>query len=508
MGDPLWINAGKAATAVGTATIATDGTVTLNSHGLGDGDTVVLDSLTGGAAAAFTENAVYYVRDADTDTFTLALTPAGPVVTLSSTGGADVYVWGPQYTAQDLRRGLAVLLYPGAASEFGGRAGVRPHGTDPISVAGTTWTAHDLTAVVNAAGGAYLVWHAEESGSLDPADGSNPRIDALDLQVQDDDEDASGQKRARVVYVAGTPASTPSAPALTANSLRLGTILVPAGGSPGPSVDTQGDMAVASGGILPVRDGEALPTDGVREGVYADRDQALQRHTSGSWVPAASPNTPTIVTYTTSGSFVKGDYPWGHKVVVEVVGGGGGGGGAAASNGTTTAASAGGGGGGGYARKAIAFADLAGSETVTVGAGGAGGAAGDNNGSNGGTSSFGSHCSATGGSGGAGSAASTASSFAAGGFGGSGSGGDVNADGGDGTNGFRAGGEVFAVGAGGNSHLSGVTRSGGSTQGANGLSGAQYGGGGSGGHNRANASGTTNRSGGNGADGVVIVTVY
>lgn len=294
MVDVLWTNSGKASTAVGTSTIAaaTD-LLTIAGHGLADGETVTVDTLTGGGSA-LTADAVYFVRDASTDTFRLTLSLHGPPVDFATDGGADVYRWSPGYDAQELRRSMAVSLFPGVADEFGARPGVRPHSQVPISVSGTTWTQHDLTAVVDGAGsGAYRVAKPEESASLDPADGTNDRIDALDLQVRDDDEDASGFRRARVVYVPGTPASSPVAQAVTANSLRLGTILVPAGGSPAPSVQTLAQWTVAAGGILPVTGTAQLPTAGRYEGMAA-WDQAANQllvntDGAGTWTPVAGP---------------------------------------------------------------------------------------------------------------------------------------------------------------------------------------------------------------------------
>ena len=515
MSDPLWINAGIG-TLVGNATIeADDETLTIASHGLNDGDAVFVDTLTGGAVGVLFEDTVYFVRDATTNTFTLAGAEGGNVKMFTSDGTANVYTAVPRYAANELRRAQAMFLTPeSSTARFGSREGVRPHSLPQVSVAGTTWTVHDLVAVVDprttSATGPYIVQHLEESGAIDPADATNDRIDALDLQIQDDDEDASGFRRARVVYVAGTPGVTPSPPALTTASLRLATILVPANGTPAPSIDTLGRFTVASGGIVPVRDATELNSSARYAGMAAYRqdNDTLVIWDGNAWQIMAAVHVPEVVTFTSNGSFVKANYPWGRYVVVEVVGGGGGGGGAEASDGSTTGSAAGGGGGGGYARKTIAFADLAGSETVTVGVGGAGGTAGNNNGSDGGTSSFGSHCSATGGSGGAGSAASAVSNFAIGGAGGSGLGGDVNAEGGDGTKGMRNLGEVFAVGEGGGSYLAGTRRPTAGTQGGSGLAGHAPGGGGSGGWNRPNSGGQANRTGGGGADGVVIVTVY
>lgn len=294
MSDPLWIAAGKG-TSVGTATIAasTD-LLTITAHGLNNGDTVTVDTLTGGAVGVLVADAVYFVRDATTDDFALAVTPYGEPVAFASDGGADVYRWAPQYHPQELRRAQAMWLYPGVSDPFGARSGVRPHSQAPVSVSGTTWTVHDLTAVVypglTSVSGPYVVQHPEESGSLDPADGTNDRIDALDLQIQDDDEDASGQRRAHVVYTAGTPAASPSAPAATANSLRLGTILVPSGGTPSPSVSTLAQWTVAAGGVLPVRDTTEGPTAGLYQGAvrYRQDTDTLEAWDGSAWSGIAS----------------------------------------------------------------------------------------------------------------------------------------------------------------------------------------------------------------------------
>lgn len=176
----------------------------------------------------------------------------------------NVSAGAPEYNARELRRGLAALTSPHGTDRFGARAGVRPGAGDAVTLSGTTWTVEHTTAVIYPGltdlAGPYLVGLPSESGSLDPADGSSDRIDALDLQVQDDDEDASGFRRAHVVYVAGTPAPSPSEPALTATSLRLATTLVPAGGALAPSILSLPLWTVAAGGILPLRDDSEYPT--------------------------------------------------------------------------------------------------------------------------------------------------------------------------------------------------------------------------------------------------------
>lgn len=206
-----------------------------------------------------------------------------------------------------------------------------------------------------------------------------------------------------------------------------------------------------------------------------------------------------VQTFTTSGTYTP---TAGMKYcTIEVVGGGGGGGGAEDSTGIGIACGSGGG-AGGYARLTASAATIGASQTVTIGAGGAGGTAGPNPGSNGGTTSVGTLVSATGGTGGSqGSAANGDIGF--GSPGGVGSSGDINISGGPGYPGigYTSSGNRCASGSGGNSYFG----SGGiSVNDAPGQSGAGYGGGGSGAATVFDAA----EAGGNGTDGVVIITEY
>ena len=192
--------------------------------------------------------------------------------------------------------------------------------------------------------------------------------------------------------------------------------------------------------------------------------------------------------YTSSGTFVKADYPWLNAIRVKCQGAGGGGG---AANVDNTGGS--GGGGGGYAEHFISdINSLAASENVTVGAGGAGGTTAS--GASGNPSSFGSAVVCNGGAfglvptnpGGAGGTISTNNDFeVAGGIGGWG--------------GNLVGG---AIGLGGHSFLG----FGGANviYGSSGNRGGGYGGGGSGGYRFP----STTRVGGSGSDGIVIVELY
>jgi hypothetical protein len=311
MSDPLYINAGRDAL-VGTATIEADNELlTIAGHGLVAGDTVTVDSLTGGAAGVLVVDAVYFVRDATTDSFGLSLTPHGPLIVFAADGGADVYRYAPQYHAAEMRRLLGGLLQRGdALGGFAARSGLFPNGSvvsgaSAASLSGTTWTVHNVTGVIHTGitslTGPYLFAHPEESGSVVPADATNPRIDALDLQIQDHDQDGSGFRRARVVYATGVPGVSPADPPVTANSLRVATILVPANGSPSPTLTVVAPYTVAVGGTIPVRDSDDYPGAGGRyQGMLlwdvAQGALVVNQNAGGTWVPIGGPGAspPTV----------------------------------------------------------------------------------------------------------------------------------------------------------------------------------------------------------------------
>lgn len=297
--------------------------------------------------------------------------------------------------------------------------------------------------------GLYLAEHQDATVTLVVAasDPSQARIDRVVARVYDNEADSSGNNYADVEVLQGTPAGSPTAPALPSGAISLATIEVGAGVT-----------AIVNANITDLR-AEAAVRGQLVETVY----------------------------FTSTGSFVKADYPWLKKVRVKVQASGGGGGGA-------TGASLGGGGGGagGYAEAQVAASALSASETVTVGAAGTGGAAGNNNGGAGNTSSFGTHAVAAGGEGG------FAPTTHRGGSGGAASAGDLQIGGGGGGGGMDS---EDASGGGGNSQLGGGGR--GSHATLNGQNGSGYGGGGGGGS-------TTGASvaGGDGAPGIVIVDLF
>jgi hypothetical protein len=188
---------------------------------------------------------------------------------------------------------------------------------------------------------------------------------------------------------------------------------------------------------------------------------------------------------------------------VNAIGAGGGGGGVALT-GSSARAAAGGGGGGETAFGLFTAINIGASQAITIGAGGAGGV-GNAIGQTGGTTSIGALMSAIGGSGGAGSASTTLSSSAAGGDGGTGgTGGNYRFQGGFGDDSFVSSSDgLIDSGDGGTSSMSGGIR--GIRTSVAGTNANGYGGGGSGAGNLANQAA---RNGGNGSDGIVVITEF
>jgi len=274
----------------------------------------------------------------------------------------------------------------------------------------------------------------------------------------------------------------------TLTTLTVDSIIIN-GTNIGHTSDTDA-IAISSGGVvtmnqIPVFSAGINVSGGTIAGTLATAAQGnvTSLGTLSALIVTGQYTLASIQTFTSTGTWTK---PSGVRFVrVQVLGGGGGGGGATAS-GTTTGAGA----GGGYAEEWIDVTGTS-SETATVGAGGTG-ATSVATGGTGGTSSFGSLTSATGGAGGG-------AGLAWGAAGGAGSGGSFNITGGHGAPGVTTsaattgvGGGSFFGNGGGNAIVAG-----------DGQNGAALGSGGGG----AFCDGSQ-RDGGNGAAGIVIVWEY
>lgn len=242
--------------------------------------------------------------------------------------------------------------------------------------------------------------------------------------------------------------------------------------------------AYPDGGAIQATDKLVIARAGANKSITGDKVQATCLTTiytagSGNHVPAANTR------------FME----------VELVGPGGGGGGA--DGGAGSSGCGGGGSGGGYVRKKY-DAPLAASYAYAVGAGGTGGAAGNNAGNPGtADTTFGTLTGSKGNGGGSMATGSTAFTFANANLGGAAAGGDVNIPGGVGNPGIRYSASVVLPGVGGDSQLGAGGRPP-VTSDAVGANGLGYGSGGAG----AGANSATDRAGGAGANGVIIVREY
>jgi hypothetical protein len=191
----------------------------------------------------------------------------------------------PAYNAQQFRQSMAGLMLPGA-SGLQVTPGVRPGAGLGVTVSGSTITVTPGSAIVQGASstvqGPYLaVVDSNWTQTLTAADGTNPRIDLVYLRVWDTDADGSGQRNCLPVYVAGTPAASPTAPTIPAGTtgIVLATISVPKSGAGSPTVSTASrQTTVASGGILP-----GTAPSGPYIGQYYDDGSSLRRWSGTTW---------------------------------------------------------------------------------------------------------------------------------------------------------------------------------------------------------------------------------
>ena len=169
---------------------------------------------------------------------------------------------------------------------LGSRSGVRPG--DPgltVTLAGSTINCSAGVAAVAYPGqGVYRVAFPSSvsPGSLTAAHATLDRIDLVYLRVWDTSVDAPGLTKGDIVYLAGTPSSTPAAPAPAGTQiyLPLATITVPHTGAGSPSVSTAvRPTTVAPGGILP---STATPSSPYL-GQYYDNGTDLLRYNGTGW---------------------------------------------------------------------------------------------------------------------------------------------------------------------------------------------------------------------------------
>lgn len=170
----------------------------------------------------------------------------------------------------------------------------------------------------SAAQGGYAVYvSSDETLMFSDGHATNPRIDLVYLRVYDDFIDSSGQTVAIVSKVEGTPAASPTVPALpSTTSIPLWQVRVNAGvnaGNGGINSNPGWTAArtdarwytVASGGIVPA----GGSWSGVHPGQYRDDGTNLQRWGGASWkTPYAIGRVASASSGTSTGALSGG--PW------------------------------------------------------------------------------------------------------------------------------------------------------------------------------------------------------
>lgn len=191
----------------------------------------------------------------------------------------------------------------GNGSALGAASGIRPG--DPgltVTLAGTTINCSAGVAVVAYPG--QGVYRCAFPSSTSPGAYTAPhatlnRIDLVYLRVWDNSVDASGLNKADIVYLAGTPSSTPVAPTPAGTQIYMPlatiTVLSVANGSTASVSTSVRPVTVAPGGILP----QAATPTALFVGQYWDDGTNLRRWNGSTWdtylkVPGASTSwTPT-----------------------------------------------------------------------------------------------------------------------------------------------------------------------------------------------------------------------
>ncbi|MEW2161451.1 hypothetical protein AB0912_00340 [Streptomyces sp. NPDC007084] len=208
-----------------------------------------------------------------------------------------------------LRRGDSILtMHNGNA--LGARSGVVPgSGGLNVTLSGSTISVGSGIALVYYAGeGLFRASMTSISTlTLTAAHATLPRIDLVYLRVWCNSVDGSGLNQADVVYLAGTPSSTPAAPVPvgTVIYMPLATISVPASGGGSPTVSNAvRPYTVAAGGILPLQS-SAPPSPYV--GQFYDDQTNLRRWNGSAWETMAKVETVGWTTPTLAANYTTGD---------------------------------------------------------------------------------------------------------------------------------------------------------------------------------------------------------
>ena len=220
---------------------------------------------------------------------------------MTSLTATALFLDGVTDSAQALREMLASALLtgtsPSGSTGIAARPGVRRGVGEPLQVnasSGMTVSVNPGVAFVqgtaSTTSGMYtLVRDTSGTITLATSDPTNPRIDNIIARIVDNGDNTS---TATIEPQTGTPAPSPTAPTLPANSLLLAQIAVAASTSSivGGNITDQRVYTVATGGVLPVSSvnlGDAV--SGPKDSYIHDLNRnVLRRVDSGGHVRIAS----------------------------------------------------------------------------------------------------------------------------------------------------------------------------------------------------------------------------
>lgn len=170
----------------------------------------------------------------------------------------DAVTGAPSYTGRMLRNTIAPLVAGAtAARPLGGITGVRP-GTpvNTVTSSPTTYTVTPFAGLIDleaaAISGPYpFAFNANVTGGVTAADASNPRKDAVYVQINDNAEGdgTAGTPNIKIDYLAGTvlTGGTLVISAVPARSFVIANINVPISGGGSPTVTWVAPYTVAAG---------------------------------------------------------------------------------------------------------------------------------------------------------------------------------------------------------------------------------------------------------------------
>lgn len=221
----------------------------------------------------------------------------------------DPYFVNNRLTSNEMRYALSALVGRDPTSPVLAETGVLPGGGIPFGLSSNgTASAPQVSVapghcvVATAAGGTYVcTWPVAANVTLTTPAG-NPRIDVLCARVRDTDVDASGVKVFELLTVDGTPAASPTVPAIPAGYLPLYQITVASSGAGGGLTMTDvRPFTRAAGGVRVVTASQLVRAGSYTGDLRVQGNGQVDVWLGSSWVTVASPAvwsqfTPTLQT--------------------------------------------------------------------------------------------------------------------------------------------------------------------------------------------------------------------